>query len=177
MNRSKSMRKSEKTFSREANPCPIWGHGKGLICIWFVQLPIYDMCVMVFFSKWTPCISLLHGFGGFGRVMLVPQLVGQMRTSTEWFRVFGWGMFVFVEGTSFFPFLHFSWSQGPPLSSEIRPCMLNHLVELEAVQTIYSLQNGFTCVSLNSHGDYIHTYINTYIHTYINTYIHKYIHT
>ena len=46
--------------------------------------------------------------------------------------------------------------QGPPFSSEIRPCMHNHLVDLEAVQTGYSLQNGFAGVSLNSHGDAFH---------------------
>ena len=62
-------------------------------------------------------------------------------------------MFVFVADTSFFSIFALQLKPGPPFSSEIRPCMLNHLVELEAVQAVYSLQNGFTGVSLNSHGE------------------------
>ena len=38
-------------------------------------------------------------------------------------------------------------NQMPPSSSEIRPCMHNHLVELEAMQTVYSLLNGYTAPS------------------------------
>ena len=44
-------------------------------------------------------------------------------------------------------------NQAPPFSREILPCMHNHLVDLDAMQTVYSLQNSFAGVSLNSHRD------------------------
>ena len=43
-------------------------------------------------------------------------------------------------------------NQGPTFSSEIRSCMYIHLVELEAMQTVSSLQNGYTACTLNSGG-------------------------
>ena len=65
-----------------------------------------------------------------------------------------WSIEIVSEDMSkIFPNFPLQLDQGSPFSSEIRPCMHNHLVDLEAVQTVYSLQNGFTGVSLNSHGD------------------------
>ena len=67
-----------------------------------------------------------------------------------------WSVEIVSENMSnIFPNLPVQLDQGPPFSSEIRPCMYNHLVDFEAVQTVYSLENGFPGVSLNSYGDII----------------------
>ena len=40
--------------------------------------------------------------------------------------------------------------RAPTFSSEIRSRMYMHLVELEAMQTVSALQNGYTAFTLNS---------------------------
>ena len=49
--------------------------------------------------------------------------------------------------------LQLQLNQGPTFSSEIRSCMYIHLVELEAMQTVSSLQNGYTGFTLYSQED------------------------
>ena len=96
---------------------------------------------------------------GFGRVMLVPQLV------LKWVPLLN-GTGCLVESCwclktllKIYPNFALQLNQGPTFSSEIRSCMRIHLVELEAMQAVSSLQNGCTAPPLNWQGGTNFNYI------------------
>ena len=56
---------------------------------------------------------------------------------------------VLRHSENIYPNFALQLNQGPTFSSEIRSCMHIHLVELEAMQAVSSLQNGCTAPTLN----------------------------
>ena len=82
----------------------------------------------------------------------------QMTTSAKWNRVFGRVVLVSEDILKIwkyiviYPNFAFQLNQGPTFRSEIRSRMNIHLVELEAMQTVSSLQNGCATPSLEFTG-------------------------